>query len=216
MGNPYSTVKGLLSDVVGTSDVFEVVSDLSRCWASSYLLPQEEVLYVLQSVRQEFAFSNCALVKVSADTSTTTRRLVERFEYKSNRVDHVKFESTGILYRDCVLEFCMGNTQFKLDIARDKEGEVKGLYKTLVLLGQKQEENEREWELVQQAVTSTKETVRLSGATGQSDETLKWMKVQYERTHPQCYKTLITSVFEAVRAERNEAGYIKTLMAPRV
>uniref|UniRef100_A0AAV1UJE1 Bacterial Pleckstrin homology domain-containing protein n=1 Tax=Peronospora matthiolae TaxID=2874970 RepID=A0AAV1UJE1_9STRA len=124
---------------------------------------REEVLYVLQSVRQEFAFSNRALVKVSADTSTTTRRLVERFEYKSNRVAHVRFESTGILYRDCVLEFCMGNTQLKLDIARDKEGEVKGLYKTLVLLGQKQDENDREWELVQQAVTSTRETVRLSG-----------------------------------------------------
>ncbi|POM74236.1 Hypothetical protein PHPALM_8840 [Phytophthora palmivora] len=186
MGNTNSAIKGLASDIA-----------------------EEEILYVLQSRREEFAFTNRALVKVSAETSTTTRKLVERFEYKIHRVENVTFESTGVVDRDCELQFQMGENKFKLDIVRDKEEEVKGFYKALVLLGHKQEENELEWQLAQQAVATAKDTVRLSDAgrqslNQQSDETLGWMKTQYERTHPHCYKALIKSVLDAERVEREK------------
>ncbi|KAF1772927.1 Bacterial Pleckstrin homology domain [Phytophthora cactorum] len=134
MGNTNSAIKGLASDIAGTTGICDVVADVSSAWAASYLLPNEEILYVLQSVRQEFAFTNRALIKVSAETSTTTRKLVERIEYKNHRVEHVRFESTGVVDRDCELEFKIGEEKFKIDIERSKEEEIKGFYKALVLL----------------------------------------------------------------------------------
>ncbi|GMF18728.1 unnamed protein product [Phytophthora lilii] len=209
MGNTNSAIKGLASDIAGTTDICDVVADLSAAWAASYLLPGEEVLYALRSARQEFAFTTRALVTVSAETSTTTRKLVERFEYKTHRVENVKFESTGVVDRDCEIQFQVGETKFKLDIVRGKEDEVKGFYKALVLLGHKQEENEVEWELAKQAVATAKDTVRLSDAgrqslNEQSDETLGWLKKQHERTHPHCYKDVIRGALDAARAERKE------------
>lgn len=143
---------------------------------------------------------------MSAETSTTTRKLVERYEYKNHRVENVKFESTGVVDRDCELQFKVGETKFKIDIERGKEEEVKGFYKALVLLGHKQEENELEWELAKQAVTTAKDTVRLSEAgrqslNQQSDETLGWMRAQYERTHPHCYKDVTKGALDAAKAE---------------
>ncbi|OWZ09321.1 hypothetical protein PHMEG_00017997 [Phytophthora megakarya] len=184
MGNTNSAIKGLASDIAGTTDICDVVADLSSAWAASYLLPEEEILYALQSRREEFAFTNRALVKVES----------------------VKFESTGVVDRDCELQFKIGEHTFKLDIVRDKEDELKGFYKALLLLGHKQEENELEWQLAQQAVATAKDTVRLSDAGAQSlnqqsDETLGWMKAQYERTHPHCYKTLIKGVLDAERVQ---------------
>ncbi|KAG7388253.1 hypothetical protein PHYPSEUDO_012911 [Phytophthora pseudosyringae] len=210
MGNTNSAIKGLASDIAGTTGICDVVADVSSAWAASYLLPEEEILYALQCVRQEFAFTNRALIKLSAETSTTTRKLVERFEYKSHKVEHVKFESTGVVDRDCELEFKIGEAKFKISIERGKEEDTKGFYKALVLLGHKQEENELEWELAKQAVTTAKDTVRLSDAGRQSlnlqsDETLGWMKAQHERTHPHCYKAVIKGALDAARVEREKA-----------
>ncbi|KAE8991821.1 hypothetical protein PR003_g20113 [Phytophthora rubi] len=207
MGNTNSAIKGLASDIAGTTDICDVVSDLSGAWAASYVLPEEEILYALQSVGQEFAFTTRALITVSAETSTTTRKLVERFEYKSHRVVSVKFESTGVVDRDCELQFKVGETKFEIDIVRGKEEEVKAFYKALVLLGHRQDENELEWELARQAVTAAKDTVRLSEAgrqslNQQSDETLGWMKAQYERTHPHRYKDVIKGALDSAQAEK--------------
>ncbi|RLN93534.1 hypothetical protein BBJ28_00021290 [Nothophytophthora sp. Chile5] len=207
MGNTNTTIKGLAADFTGTTDICHVVTDFSTTWAATYLLPTEEILYSLQSVREEFSFTNRALIKVSAETSTTTRKLVERLEYRNSRVEDVKFESTGVVDRDCELKLKVGSQSFCIDIARGQEAEVKGFYKALVLLGHKQEENELTWELARQAATTAADTVRLSDANGQSlnqqsDEALSWLQTQHARTHPHCYKEVITSSLSAARAQR--------------
>ena len=67
---------------------------------------------------------------------------------------------------------------------------VERVYRALILLGQYQEAKKQEWELVKQALATAKGTVRLSYAgaqslSQQSDETLRWITIQYELTH-QC------------------------------
>ncbi|CAH0486303.1 unnamed protein product [Peronospora farinosa] len=210
MGNTNSAIKGLVSDFAGTSDTCEVVADVSRTWASSYLLPEEEILFALQSIRHEFSFTGRALIKLSAKTSTTTRKRVERLEYKKYQVKHVMFESTGVVDRDCKLQFQIGDEEFTLKVLNGKEEKVMRFYKALILLGQQQEEKEQEWELVKQALATAKDTVRLLNAGShslnqQSDETLKWIKIQYEFTHPHCYKALIKRAL-AARRKPKKAG----------
>jgi hypothetical protein len=108
--------------------------------------------------------------------------------------------------RDCELQFNVGDEKVKIAIERGKEEEMKGFYKALVLLGHRQEENELEWELVKQAMSTAKDTVRLSDTdrqslNQQSDETLGWMKTQYGSTHPHSFKDLIKGVLAAARKE---------------
>ncbi|KAG7377383.1 hypothetical protein PHYBOEH_000920 [Phytophthora boehmeriae] len=210
MGNTNTTIKGLAADIAGTTDICEVVDDLSKTWAASYLLPEEEILYALQSVRQEFSFTTRALIKVTAETSTTTKKLVERLEYKTHRVQDVRFQSTGVVDRDCELKLTVGTDKFSIDIARDQQEHVKGFYKALVLLGHQQEENEQQWELARQAVVTAADTVKISGAgreslNQQSDDTLAWMQAQYTRTHPHSYKEIIVAALDAARAEREKS-----------
>ncbi|KAL3667610.1 hypothetical protein V7S43_007164 [Phytophthora oleae] len=206
MGNTNSAIKGLASDFAGTSDICDVVTELSGAWAASYLLPGEEILYALQSVRQEFAFTNRALIKVIAETSTTTRRFVERFEYRTSRVENVNFESTGVVDRDCELRLKVGRAVLRIAIERSREEEVKNFYKALVVLGHTQNENDIDWDLTKTAVATAKDTVRVSEGdrqtlNQQSDETLGWLKTQYERTHPHDYKDVIEGALAAARAE---------------
>ncbi|KAF4046152.1 hypothetical protein GN244_ATG01378 [Phytophthora infestans] len=58
-------------------------------------------------------------------------------------------------------------------------------------------------------MATAKDTVRRSDAdrqslNQQSDETLRWMKAQHERTHPHCYKSVIKSALDAFQAEREK------------
>ncbi|CAI5700390.1 hypothetical protein KXD40_009610 [Peronospora effusa] len=120
------------------------------------------------------------------------------------------FESTGVVDRDCKLQFQIGDEEFTLKVLNGKEEKVMRFYKALILLGQQQEEKKQEWELVKQALATAKDTVRLLNADShslnqQSDETLKWIKIQYEFTHPHCYKALIKRAL-AARRKPKKAG----------
>ncbi|KAJ8575560.1 hypothetical protein ON010_g3653 [Phytophthora cinnamomi] len=42
MGNTNSAIKGLASDITGTTDICDVVADLAGAWAASYVLPEED------------------------------------------------------------------------------------------------------------------------------------------------------------------------------
>ncbi|KAL4116710.1 hypothetical protein PRIC2_012162 [Phytophthora ramorum] len=79
--------------LTGTVDVCKIIADFSKCLASEYLLPNETIAFSMVSTKEEFTFTNMALIKLEGESATTTRKLVERYEYKSNTLSHVKFES---------------------------------------------------------------------------------------------------------------------------
>jgi hypothetical protein len=116
-------LRTLATDLTGAGDVCRVLaaSDASGTAAASKLLPEEELEFVLQDVREEFTFSDQALLMVRGDSAATTRRVIERFNYKSHILAHMRFETAGHVDHDCELQFVVGDRKVSIDVARTDE-----------------------------------------------------------------------------------------------
>ncbi|OWY97715.1 hypothetical protein PHMEG_00031689 [Phytophthora megakarya] len=199
-----SLVKGLAGDLTGSADVCKIVADFSKCQASEYLLPNETIAFSLVSVKEEFTFTNMALITLEGETATTTRKLVERYEYKENTLRHIKFESAGHVDRDCEIKFHIGAQSMSIDIARGEQTSAQGIYKVLELLSRAQLANERLWEISTLGIKHASEALSLTENSGQtltkqSDEATAWLYEAYKRTHPHCYREVIQTAFSDLR-----------------
>ncbi|GMF33575.1 unnamed protein product [Phytophthora lilii] len=197
-------VKGIAGDITGTADVCKIVADFSKCLASEYLLPNETIAFSMVSTKEEFTFTNMALIKLEGENATTTRKLVERYDYKENLVNHVKFESAGHVDRDCEIKFAIGSRSMSIDIAKAELTSAQGIYKVLELLSRSQKANERLWEISTLGIKHASEALYLTENSGQtltkqSDEATAWLYEAYKRTHPHCYRDVIQAAFSDLR-----------------
>lgn len=126
--------KGLTKDLTGSADICNTAKDFGKLHAASYLLPGEDILFAFESAKEEFAFTNEALIMTVGENATTTRKLVQRATYRDCPISGVLFETTGRVDRDCEIKFHIGEFDVSIDIARKEEEFVKGFYKTLLLL----------------------------------------------------------------------------------
>lgn len=199
-----SMLKGIASDLTGSADICRPVQQLESCIAASFLLPTEVIMFSLSSTKEEYTFTNHALLRIEGESATTTRKLVERFDYRNHTIQHVKFETAGRADRDVEIKFDIGSTRISIDIARDDEPVVREYYKVLQLLGRAQRKNERAWEFARLALNSSATALYLTEGSGQtltrqSDEALGWVEHHYERTHPRCYRDVIHNAFTELR-----------------
>lgn len=194
-------LKGLASDLTGSADICSVLQDLSAALASAYLLPTETLLFSLQSTKEEYSFTNEALIRIIGESAATTRKLVTRFDFKSYIVANVRFETAGRVDRDCELKFSIGSENVSIDVAKTQEAPLRDFYKVLELLSRAQKNHERTWEFSRVALDKAVGSLRLHEAslTKQADDTLAWVQQIYDRTHPRCYREVIQSAFNSVR-----------------
>ncbi|KAG6618722.1 Bacterial PH-like domain [Phytophthora cinnamomi] len=195
-----SLVKGLAGDLTGSADVCKIVADFSKCQASEYLLPSETIAFSMVSCKEEFTFTNMALITLEGESATTTRKMVERYEYKDDKISQVKFESAGHVDRDCEIKFHIGSKGISIDVARGEQTSAQGIYKVLELISRAQVENERRWEISTLGIKHASEALRLTENSGQtltkqSDEATAWLYEAYKRTHPHCYRDVIQAAF---------------------
>lgn len=199
-----SMIKGLASDLTGSADICRPVRQLETAIGAAFVLPSEIIMFSLQSSKEEYTFTNHALLKIEGESATTTRKLVERFDYKAHTIQKVKFETAGRADRDVEIKFEIGGKSISIDIARDDEPVVREYYKVLEILGRAQRRNEREWDFAKLALSSASEALYLTEGSGQtltrqSDEALAWVQQAYERTHPRCYRDVIHNAFTELR-----------------
>jgi len=199
-------LKSLATDISGAADVCRTVTKFNECQAAAYMLPGETILFSFQSSKEEFSFTNQALLTVKGSTATTTRRLVERHLFKYEVVRHVKFETAGRVDRDCEIKFVIGKESVSIDIAKAEDGSARLYYKVLTLLARVQAANERTWELGKLALERSSDALYLSENSGQtlprqSDETLAWLSDLYARTHPESYREVIEGALQELRTQ---------------
>uniref|UniRef100_K3X6U8 Bacterial Pleckstrin homology domain-containing protein n=1 Tax=Globisporangium ultimum (strain ATCC 200006 / CBS 805.95 / DAOM BR144) TaxID=431595 RepID=K3X6U8_GLOUD len=198
--------KGLTKDLAGTADICSAVTDLAKLHAQTYLVPDgdEQILFAFESAKEEFAFTNQALIMVCGENATTTRKLIERFEYRDFAVTNVQFETTGRVDRDCEIKFTLGGEKHvSIDIAKKEEDAVKKYYKVLLALARAQEERARNWKFAQDGLQSASQSLKLGkleptetngGLAGYASQTLGWLTQDFERLNPRCYKSVIVNV----------------------
>ncbi|KAF1313464.1 P-loop containing nucleoside triphosphate hydrolase, partial [Globisporangium splendens] len=200
--------KGLTKDLTGTADICNTVTNFSKIHGAQYVLPGEEVLFAFASAKEEFVFTNEALITVCGENAMTTRKPVLRYEYRDNPLSQVQFETTGRVDRDCEIKFKIGEYPIFIDIAKKEEELVKSHYKALVALSREQKQRLQSWENAKEGLDKTSDALHLKGAnhgddelslTAQSSSTLAWLENDYERIQPRIFKTTIAAALPTAR-----------------
>lgn len=188
--------KGLTKDLTGSADICTTATNFDKLHAATYLLPGESILFAFESAKEEFAFTNEALIMTVGENATTTRKLVQRRTYRDNLLSDVLFETTGRVDRDCEIKFCIGDCAVSIDIARKEENQVKQFYKTLLLLEREQRARARSWDQAKKGLDEAADSLKLNvgnDLVASATQAAAWMESAYLQRNPRCYREVITS-----------------------
>jgi hypothetical protein len=132
--------KRIASEALGTSDIGTIISpaDYNKVDADDYLFHEDEerIFFLIKSKKDEYCFTNLALIHVDGDSAISSKRRVKRYDYSSYRVSEVQIETAGTIDLDVELKFILNNTiPFSIDLNRNCIEALKDIYKALITIG---------------------------------------------------------------------------------
>ena len=132
--------KRIASDALGISDIGVVVSpaDYRKVDADDYLFHEdgEKIFFLIKSKKDEYCFTNLAVIHVDGDSAISSKRSVKRYDYSSHKVSQVSIETAGTIDLDIELKFVLeGVTPFSIDLDKKCIESLKDIYKTLISIG---------------------------------------------------------------------------------
>jgi hypothetical protein len=135
--------KKLASDALGLSDIGVIVApaDFDKVESDDYLFGEdgEKIFFLIKSKKDEYCFTNLALIHVDGDSAVSSKRSIKRYEYASHRIDDVAIETAGTVDRDVELKFTVdGSTRFSIDVRKSFIEQLKDVYKALHTIGKLQ------------------------------------------------------------------------------
>ena len=134
--------KRLAAEALGISDIGVIVApaDYDKVDADDYLFSEdgEQIFFLIKSKKDEYCFTNLALIHVDGDSAVSSKRSIKRYEYASSRIADVSIETAGTLDMDVELKFKAGDTLFNIDIKKSHIEQIKDIYKALISIGKQQ------------------------------------------------------------------------------
>ncbi len=139
--------KRLASEALGLSDLGVIVSpkDYDKVDADDYLFHEdsEKIFFLIKSKKDEYCFTNLALIHVDGDSAVSSKRSIRRYDYASHHVSDVSIETAGTIDRDVELKFSLADgPTFSIDVRKDQLEILKDIYKALHSIGKIQQRNE--------------------------------------------------------------------------
>ena len=135
--------KKLAAEALGVSDIGVIVSpaDYNKVDADDYLFHEdgERIFFLIKSKKDEYCFTNLALIHVDGDSAVSSKRTIRRYEYGSQRVGYAAIETAGNLDMDVELKFALGEATFSIDVKKTFIDQVKDIYKALIAIGRQQQ-----------------------------------------------------------------------------
>jgi hypothetical protein len=132
----------IASDALGLSDIGVIISpaEYSRVDADDYLFHEdgERIFFLIKSKKDEYCFTNLALIHVDGESAVSSKRSIKRYEYANQRVGEVLIETAGTMDRDVELKFRLGDAVFSIDVKKQFLEQVKDIYKALIAIGRQQ------------------------------------------------------------------------------
>lgn len=164
--------KKLASEALGLSDIGVIVppSDFNKVDADDYLFSEdgEKIFFLIKSKKDEYCFTNLALVHVDGESAVSSKRTIRRYDYLGCRVANVTLETAGTIDMDVELKFSIGDSAFSIDVRKNFIEQVKDIYKALITIGKLQEREARSREHALQCLAVTGQMFKL----GEADEQL--------------------------------------------
>lgn len=134
--------KKLASEALGLSDIGSIIQpkDFGSVDADDYLFHEdgEKIFFLIKSKKDEYCFTNLALIHVDGDSAVSSKRSIKRYEYGSESIDHVTLETAGTLDMDIELKFSIGGVGFSIDVRKTFIEQLKDIYKALISIGKRQ------------------------------------------------------------------------------
>lgn len=138
--------KKLAAEALGISDIGVIVgpADYSKVDADDYLFSEdgEQIFFLIKSKKDEYCFTNLALIHVDGDSAVSSKRNIKRYDYSSHQVSGVSIETAGTLDMDIELKFRMDDTVFSIDVKKTFIEQLKDIYKALITIGKQQRRDE--------------------------------------------------------------------------
>jgi len=134
--------KKFAAEALGISDIGVIVSsaDYDKVDADDYLFHEdgEKIFFLIKSKKDEYCFTNLALIHVDGDSAVSSKRMIKRYEYATQRIGYVAIETAGTLDMDVELKFSIGEAVFSIDVKKSFIEQVKDIYKALIAMGKQQ------------------------------------------------------------------------------
>jgi hypothetical protein len=90
-------------------------------------------------MKDEYCFTNLALIHVDGDSAISSKRSIKRYDYASHQISKVTIETAGTLDMDIELKFTLESTLFSIDIKKTFIEQLKDIYKALITIGKQQQ-----------------------------------------------------------------------------
>ena len=134
--------KKLAAEALGISDIGVIVgpADYNKVDADDYLFSEdgEQIFFLIKSKKDEYCFTNLALIHVDGDSAVSSKRSIKRYDYASHQISGVSIETAGTLDMDIELKFSLDNTVFSIDVKKTYIEQLKDIYKALITIGKQQ------------------------------------------------------------------------------
>lgn len=134
--------KKLASEALGLSDIGVIVEpkDFGSVDADDYLFHEdgEKIFFLIKSKKDEYCFTNFALIHVDGDSAVSSKRSIKRYEYATEQIEHVTLETAGTIDMDVELKFVIGGEVFSIDVRKTFIEQLKDIYKALISIGKRQ------------------------------------------------------------------------------
>jgi hypothetical protein len=158
--------KRLASEALGLSDIGVIVpaADFNKVDADDYLFSEdgEKIFFLIKSRKDEYCFTNLALVHVDGESAVSSKRVIKRYDYLSHRISHVTLETAGTIDMDVEIKFSIGDgAPFSIDVRKNFIEQLKDLYKALVSIGKLQERDEQARQIAMQCLGVTGQMFKL-------------------------------------------------------
>jgi hypothetical protein len=139
--------KRIASEALGLSDIGVIVppAQYNSVDADDYLFNEdgEKIFFLIKSKKDEYCFTNLALVHVDGDSAVSSKRTIRRYEYASCAIEGVTLETAGTIDMDVELHFKMDGVVFAIDVRKNFIEQLKDIYKALIAINRAQVREER-------------------------------------------------------------------------
>lgn len=137
--------KKFAAEALGISDVGVIIApaDYNKVDADDYLFHEdgEKIFFLIKSKKDEYCFTNLALLHVDGESAVSAKRTIKRYEYRSHRISRVTIETAGTIDLDVELKFYVDDLHFSIDVRKNFLESLKDIYKALSTIGRLQERN---------------------------------------------------------------------------
>ncbi|MFK4133297.1 PH domain-containing protein [Pseudomonas luteola] len=128
--------KRFAADALGLSDIGSIIkpAHFDKVDADDYLFHEdgEKIFFLIKSKKDEYCFTNLALIHVDGESAVSSKRTIKRYDYLSERIQSVMIETAGTVDLDVELKFVIGGKPFSIDIKKTFLEQVKDIYKSLI------------------------------------------------------------------------------------